>query len=608
METKFSTTEYEFDLEKSIEGEIRPDNFEIPKPIEQTNEFTQSTESSTKSGLQLVVEKYAIKEEDWNMTWSGGGERFEKGEIFDENGSITEKISQENSADNAMLIAHFEMVDHFKSNSTEGYVLPDWTVKSETGEILEVNVTVAFLVDGRIYYETWTHTAEQKESEEDELIKEETDSDEVLADQEIDLNNTEDPIVEDEIESIEPVLVIATDKEIQAQSVAQEKTETLVTEQILRNTESQIINSVSVENTHINVQEINNVARIEIIIDENEKTNDPIDKNETIELVSDINSQPEVETELVVTEPKIVPEDKQTEAAPINKKEIVESVHTETVVKETVKEVQTKKVESKIAEEKILDKEFDVKVVDETKEVHFERKETDKEIKEVSSEIISEIFSSEKRPTDASSQKEEKEAVQIREASNKEIKKEERPQTDKAIESPYVEDIKIVLEVTSSKIESANIKTEINENPAINVDKSIKNEVEAKKDISNTEKKASETNSSEIVETSPRTVENIDEKTVSSIVLAESRTQTNEAIRIRTNREEVQKTSNQNESFLRALGLHRSQNQTERRARPFYQTNTSNQPANKQSKTIVEEKIIPSTTNALNGITLKRAA
>jgi stress-induced morphogen len=174
---------YEPMEEVVIEQDENFDNFSV----ERIDSIENDIDQEDKEGLidekenfvsidQFVLDMRGGEPEDWKLTYQESGSKFDGKELFGQDGvSLTEIIRNSDlSADK--ILGHEDMLNHFRSNDTEPYMLPDWIEQDANGEEI-IHVTVASIdKEGNVSYETWTHQKEKPKEEEEDKEKDKNDN------------------------------------------------------------------------------------------------------------------------------------------------------------------------------------------------------------------------------------------------------------------------------------------------------------------------------------------------------------------------------------------------------------------------------------------------
>ncbi len=594
----------QIDFDELIREEYSSSGFEYSKKESQENNSESSKESNfaanentiesqtndTETGKQLVINTHGGIEGDWSKTWSEVGGKFdsEKGEVRDENGSVTGRIIGSNSQEDGIVIAHLEMVEHFKSNSTEGFVMPDWQERSETGDVIAIHVTVAFLRGETIFYETWSHVVEQKEIE-DEIIEKEADQ--------IELFDNGDNVLDAEIaKENEPKLIIDLNGTFLDQLLSTPAIEGV--ESVGIKTET-LEKPNEIENTYtIVVDKVASIPELGKIITTPElKTQDELstDSNKEIQ----INNQEIIQNEAyqILSEPnKTVSSEQETE--PVSITIMSRKAETGNILTSVVKNepVQPKTENGKTE-------------IESKRESTPLQNQGEPVIVEVSTEVISAIFSSEENKSEI--------AVQKSEMTSQGTSKERVIESTKSIESPYVtEPIKII---KSSKNESVTNQPETIVASNLNArNETKKPQVEVKKETKTVDKIAETSSISKTERLSITVKENAKKNKIESsqsihsaepVVLHENIVKINELSQTEPTKNDTPNHSIGYESFLRAVGSRQLPNKIANKIESSYQISTSRQSTSIPPKFIDDaKKILPFPVSKFNGVTLKRAA
>lgn len=152
--------------ERNLENNIDRENEE---------ELMDAGENVTNIG-QFVLDMRGGEPEDWKLTYQESGSKFDGKELFGQDGASLTEVIRNSDLSTDKILGHEDMLNHFRDNITEPYMLPDWIEQGADGEQI-IHVTVASIdKEGNVSYETWTHQKEKQKEEEEDKEKDKNDN------------------------------------------------------------------------------------------------------------------------------------------------------------------------------------------------------------------------------------------------------------------------------------------------------------------------------------------------------------------------------------------------------------------------------------------------
>lgn len=121
----------------------REDVIDDERNIENDLDIEDINKEKIESGtlFQSMVESLCLNMEDWEEDYIETNWRFENGELFDNNGISITQIIRNSDLDSSKKEWHEAMLNHFTNNPGELFNLPDWTEKTNNGEIIHKTAT-----------------------------------------------------------------------------------------------------------------------------------------------------------------------------------------------------------------------------------------------------------------------------------------------------------------------------------------------------------------------------------------------------------------------------------------------------------------------------------